>query len=309
LKRLWVFFDQIHLPDKSAMHTYDEQHPVEYPLFKPSCYFRSYLLNNGEIYIRIDISHAVFDAWSGPNLMAEIHALYRGIEYPSPSPPFSDHVALLFGKRRETSKRHWRKYLQDLYPSFLPRTGSGYRQARKPCAFLVDFTSDAELKALCERDGFTIQQIIHAAWAMVVGWTLQSKSVCFGYLSHGRHANSQQLAGAIGGYFNILASVASWDATSTFRSVLDAIRVDALNNAELQEMPQVDAAESLGIQWPPFNTLLNYAKFPATIKDEAPKLNLQTVSSQGPAEVRIQCSSSPPHILLWNRIKLTDWSM
>lgn len=280
-----MIFERLYFVDTSAMHTHDQQHPVEYLLFKPVAYFRSYMLDNGEVYIRMDISHAVFDAWSGPNLVAELLALYGGADHPSPSPPFSDHVALLLGKRRKLARHHWRKYLEDLEPSFLPQTGSGDRNSRKTFRVPVDFTSDAELKSLCERDGFTPQQFIHTAWAMVVGWTLGSDSVCFGYLSHGRQAASQQLAGAIGGYFNILACVAQWDDASTFRSVLDAVRANNLANADLQDMPQRDAAQNLGIQWPPFNTLLNFAKFPAAIEGEPPKLNLQTISGHAPAEV------------------------
>lgn len=284
LKSTAVSFERIHVADKSAMEAYNEQHPVEYLLYRPSCLFRSFLLDSGEVMISMDISHAVFDAWSGPNLVAELRNLYSAAEYPLPSPPFSDHVAQLFGKRREIAKHHWQKYLQDLHPSLVPRSGSGDRSARKPGALAVEFKSDDELKVLCEQNGFTIQQIVHAAWAMVVGWTLQSESVCFGYLTHGRHANSHRLGGAIGGYFNILATVASWDAESTFRSVLEAVREDAMDNSELQDMPQVDAAESLGIQWPPFNTLINYAKFPGSSEGEEPKLKLEPVFSQGLSE-------------------------
>jgi amino acid adenylation domain-containing protein len=160
--------------------------------------------------------HIVLDGWSTPVLNRELTALYqalrRGEDAALPPPqPFREYIAWLQRQDLSQAEGFWREYLRGYtIPTPLPldqRTGSrtGPRGGQLLAERLELPAELAEsLRALARRERLTLNVIVQAAWAVLLGRYSGRQDVTFGMTVSGRPPTLPGVEAMIGLFINTL---------------------------------------------------------------------------------------------------------
>lgn len=219
--------------------------------------------NTGEIYVRLDINHALFDASSTNVLVRDLLMAYTGLAT-SKAPLYRDFIAHVQSCDLEKSLEYWNGYLAGVQASCLPVLIDGTRIASDAYQ-TVRIDHEISIKGLtkfCQQQGVTPPTLIKAAWAMVLGSYVGSENVCFGYVVSGRDLPIDNIDQAVGVFINIL--VCRVDLDGSLGTVLDGIHADtqtalqhqncSLAHVQRQSGQLKSAVSSTAL----FNTVVNY---------------------------------------------------
>ncbi|MEU4770244.1 amino acid adenylation domain-containing protein [Actinosynnema sp. NPDC023794] len=121
--------------------------------------------------------HILLDGWSMPVLVREILALHQGVALP-PAPSLREHLAWLGRQDDEAARRAWADELAGARPT-LVGTGREPAPSRQLTAELPE-AATAALLALARRHAVTLNALVQAAWAAVLGQLAGSDDVVFG---------------------------------------------------------------------------------------------------------------------------------
>jgi amino acid adenylation domain-containing protein len=134
--------------------------------------------------------HIVVDGWSLPLVARELLACYEGIELPEPV-PYRRYLAWLSRQDADASRAVWDEVLAGVtQPTRLAEGGAGGR-AGLPEAVDVDLPAPdtAALTSWCRERGLTLNAVVRAAWAALLGRLTGRSDVVFGAVTSGRSAD------------------------------------------------------------------------------------------------------------------------
>jgi len=160
--------------------------------------------------------HVLLDGWSTSRLFAEVfahrHALESGGTADLPAPrPYRDYVAWLQAQDPAEAERFWRRQLAGFErptPLFgsrragreLMTAGSDRGTARRR----LSAARTAELESVARRFGVTLNTLVQAAWARVLGSAAGETDVVFGATVSGRSAPIEGIGEMVGLFINTL---------------------------------------------------------------------------------------------------------
>lgn len=174
--------------------------------FHPGAPLKAVLLRRGadSARLRVDISHALIDGESLPNLLRDLSAAYAGTDEPAPAMSYSDYASHQRHFSPDASVAYWSRYLDGAQPSFFPPSNdqAGRQDLRTERARLV--LDPGALAEFCGRRGVTAANICQVAWALVLRSYTGSDDVCFSYVSSGRQAPLAGIDGAIGAFVDTM---------------------------------------------------------------------------------------------------------
>jgi amino acid adenylation domain-containing protein len=165
--------------------------------------------------------HIMIDGWSLPILVRELMALFAAhgdAHALAPAVPYRDYLAWLARQSRPAAIEAWRQALADLEQptrlaaelrAYAPAAAGHDRHAQGPAApghhaLALDAHETAALVATARRLGVTVNTIVQAAWAILLGRLTARDDVVFGITVAGRPPEIAGIEGMVGLFINTL---------------------------------------------------------------------------------------------------------
>ncbi|WP_051951522.1 condensation domain-containing protein [Actinacidiphila yeochonensis] len=179
-------------PEKALERLLAEDRSRRFDLAEPPL-LRFTLVRTGDDEHRLVVTshHILWDGWSLPVLLRELLELYAhgGDERVLPPvTPFRDYLGWLAGRDRAAAEEAWRSALAGLdTPTLLagPRPPAGRALPRRYVTALSAATTE-RLRGTARAHGLTLNTLVQAAWAMVLGSATGRQDVVFGTTVSGR---------------------------------------------------------------------------------------------------------------------------
>ncbi|MFG2877361.1 non-ribosomal peptide synthase/polyketide synthase [Streptomyces sp. NPDC048337] len=164
--------------------------------------------------------HLVTDGWSVSLLVRELLELYGGHPALPAARPYRDHLRLLAARDRDAARAAWREALAGFEEPTRAATAST-EAADGPAALpeLIDLTlpeaTGTVLAAAARTLGVTLNTLVQAAWALVLGQATGRDDVAFGITVSGRPADLPGADEMVGLFINTLPLRVRLDAAAS----------------------------------------------------------------------------------------------
>ncbi|MEV0642684.1 amino acid adenylation domain-containing protein [Streptomyces sp. NPDC050619] len=166
------------------------------------------------------VHHIIADGWSVPPMLRALLAEYHAPGTVYALGGFPDYVRWLAGRDDDESDRVWRDQLAELPgPSLV---AEGHTPSDRFADTAVEPGDDIDTAA--RSAGVPLSVAVHSAWAVTLGGLLQGTDVVFGSTVSGRDADVPGIENMVGLFINTIPVRARWDATTTSRDLLAALR-------------------------------------------------------------------------------------
>ncbi|KAH8701118.1 putative nonribosomal peptide synthase [Talaromyces proteolyticus] len=213
---------------------------------------------SGKVFIKLEINHAVIDGGSTPILIRDLSLAYDGQLLDGSGPLYSDYIQFIRSNSTRDDITFWKRYLAGVQVCHFPRLTSATAGERRLASTTVNFKNWSSLQKYCEESGFTLANVIQAAWALVLRKYTGSDDVCFGYLSAGRDAPVPGIQDSIGVFINMLCCRVRFSGSQLLAEIPGLIQDDYVNGIPHQRCSLAQVQHELGLQGKKiFNTALS----------------------------------------------------
>ncbi|MFJ9528252.1 amino acid adenylation domain-containing protein [Streptomyces cyaneofuscatus] len=147
--------------------------------------------------------HILLDGWSGPLLVRDLLALYRGAPGPAPR-PYRDFLLWLNGRDRATTHRLWREALAGIDGPTRLVPEAAAMPAGVPERVEIPLYDDlvARVHAFARARDLTVSTVLQGAWGLLLGRLTGRTDVTFGVTVSGRPADLDGSHDMIGLFIN-----------------------------------------------------------------------------------------------------------
>ncbi|MGV9856646.1 amino acid adenylation domain-containing protein, partial [Streptomyces sp. NPDC003442] len=217
------------------------------------------------------LHHILLDGWSLPVLMRELWTCYeaggsaRGLP---PVTPYRDYLAWLARQNKEAARDAWRQELTGADEPTLVAPGG---QSTAPVASgkaATDAGADlaGRLRDLARRNGLTLNTVIQAAWAVVLGRLTGRRDVVFGATVAGRPADLPGMESMLGLFINTLPVRVRLDPARTVAELLAGLqeRQSALLDHQHLSLTEIQRRTGPGAT---FDTIMAFENHPIGAQD------------------------------------------
>ncbi|CAG2160773.1 non-ribosomal peptide synthetase [Cupriavidus numazuensis] len=181
--------------------------------------------------------HLLLDGWSTSRLLGEVLRSLAGESLPAPVARYRDYIGWVQGRQAGAAQAWWRAQLATLDgPTQLAgptREGSGHGEI----ALQLDAAETERLTAFARAERVTVNTLVQAAWALLLGAHTRRDTVAFGATVSGRPA---ELAGAeqmVGLFINTLPVVATVTPGRALGDWLRALQAQGVAAREHEHTP------------------------------------------------------------------------
>ncbi|GAA3667201.1 hypothetical protein GCM10022267_62070 [Lentzea roselyniae] len=210
----------------------------------------------------ISAHHLLWDGWSAPVLVRELLTLYSGGELP-PVRPFRDHLSWLSKQDTQAASRAWADALAGLDGPTLVAT----REAPSGLPTFVEATLPAPTTAALTRTardrGLTVNSVVQAAWALVLGEQTGRDDVVFGATVSGRHPDVAGVESIVGMLINTVPARIRLSPSETLAELATRVQAEQAALLDHQHLGLADIQRAAG-QSTLFDTLLVFESYPGT---------------------------------------------
>jgi amino acid adenylation domain-containing protein len=205
--------------------------------------------------------HLLLDGWSAPLLINDLFELYRSGGDSSnlpPVTPYKEYLRWLSEQDPAVAERAWREALDGLTEA--TRVAEPGRQPRLPERAWLELPA-AELDELCRRRGLTVNTLVQAAWAAVLGQLTGRQDVVFGATVSGRPPEIPGIETMIGLFINTLPVRVRLDPAASLIDNLVRLQDEQSGLLPHQHVSLAELQRIAGIG-PLFDTLLVFENYP-----------------------------------------------
>ncbi|WP_433240269.1 non-ribosomal peptide synthetase [Streptosporangium sp. CA-135522] len=129
--------------------------------------------------------HILLDGWSTPLLIAELFALYLGVEAPA-APPYKGYLAWLARQDRAAARQAWDHALDGIEEPTLVAPAAVVPVPPDKASIELDATLTAALTKLTRRRGITVNTVLQGLWGVLLSRLTGRDDVVFGAVVSGR---------------------------------------------------------------------------------------------------------------------------
>ncbi|MBP9100681.1 MAG: amino acid adenylation domain-containing protein [Nitrosomonas sp.] len=198
-------------------------------------------LTEERYHVIMTIHHLLLDGWSTSQLLGEVLRHYGGAALPSSRTHYRDFIEWLRDRDQEASKIYWQERLRHTTESTrladvvsAPTiSGGGYREFIHP----LNRTLTDDLVHFCKREHITINTIIQAAWALLLGHYTGQQTVTFGVTVAGRPADLPEADQMLGLFINTLPVNIALQPERTIGAWLQDLQIQNLASREHEHTP------------------------------------------------------------------------
>ncbi|MCP2343570.1 non-ribosomal peptide synthetase [Actinomadura rupiterrae] len=215
----------------------------------------------------ITVHHLVLDGWSLPVLFEELSQLYAAGADPSvlaPVTPYRHYLAWLSRQDTDAARHAWKTALAGLDEPTLMAPAASESTEPEPARYLLGKAgrdvADALRTAARDR-GLTLNTLVQAAWAVLVGRLAGRRDVVFGATVAGRPMELPGAERMVGLFVNTVPVRVTLDPARPFGELLTDLqrRQSVLLDHQYLGLSEIQRAAGPGAA---FDTLLVYQNFP-----------------------------------------------
>ncbi|CAG8909360.1 unnamed protein product [Penicillium egyptiacum] len=244
---------------------------------------------NGQLFFKLEFSHALVDGTSVQIILRDIKRAFSGqFSKASAALPYSEYVTFLRQQRKRTCLEYWKAYLHSVQPCHFPILDDGRPQTHQWKTIKVELpeVTNTAIRQFSDTYGMTLANVVQAAWALVLRTFTSSNSVCYGYLTSGRDAPLANIEDAVGPFINMLVSRVEFDNSTSALNYLQTIQDDYLRGMAQQYVSLGEMQHAIGMSGQPlFNTAISFQRRSAP--SDSSELSLISVGEYDPSEFDI----------------------
>ncbi|MBJ8347536.1 amino acid adenylation domain-containing protein [Antrihabitans sp. YC2-6] len=233
----------------------------------PLLRFRFVTLAPGRFRLIITNHHVLLDGWSMPLLMKDLLVLYatRGDASVLPAPrSYRNFLEWVSRQDADESMAAWRKALAGVDEPTLLAPADRARQITSISGeyrFGLDEAETAELSRFAAQTGVTVNNVVQAAWGVLLGKLTGDEDVVFGTTVSGRPPELPGVEDMVGLFINTLPVRVRCSAADSVATVLEELQASqaSLLGHHLVRLADINAVAGAGAQ---FDTLFVFESYP-----------------------------------------------
>ncbi|GAA1964836.1 hypothetical protein GCM10009754_41020 [Amycolatopsis minnesotensis] len=204
--------------------------------------------------------HILIDGWSTPTLVRE----WLSGEATAGASPYQHYLGWLAGLDRQAAERAWSETLDGIdEPTLVAAPGSSREPGEtEHLVTALSAESTSALSAAARRHGFTMNTVVQAAWAMLVGQLTGRQDVVFGTTASVRPPELPGAGSMIGFFLNTTPVRVRLDPARSLANLLAAVQDQQSRMTEHQCLGLSDLHRLTGLD-ELFDTLTVFENFPA----------------------------------------------
>lgn len=243
------------------------------------------VISTGEVYIKMEMNHALIDGASISIILRDFSAAYGDQLNPmAPGPDYSQFVRYLQGRSDMSGLQYWAHHLRNLQISHMP-VAQNLTKTRRLGSLKVAFHRFDELQALCMRESVTFASLAMATWATVLSALTGQDDVCFGYLSAGRDVPVTDIQDAVGVFINMLCCRVKLSSRQGYGSLFRQVQTDFLEGLPHQATSLAEIQNHIGLDGQMmFNTTLSIQNQMPSDASQAETLSFTAKEVHDPSE-------------------------
>ncbi|KFA54459.1 hypothetical protein S40293_07999 [Stachybotrys chartarum IBT 40293] len=202
------------------------------------------------------VHHALYDAWSMPNMLKLVETHYSQHDQPAPLPslPFANFIKYLENVNIPASNEFWRARLEGASASHFPPVLASSADAADSATLQHTILYNSESLDM----DITIPTVVRAAWALILGSQTCSDHVAFGETLSGRDIALHGVGDILGPTLSTVPSKVQIDRDMTVTRFLQSLHEKAVEmipyqHAGLQNIKRLGKAMTAACE---FNNLL-----------------------------------------------------
>ncbi|MFG3283165.1 amino acid adenylation domain-containing protein [Streptomyces sp. NPDC048111] len=238
------------------------------------------------------LHHLLVDGWSMGVLARELFALYAADADPAalpPAPPYRDYFDWLAAQDAPAARAAWRAALDGITEPTRLGAGEGADASRLPQWLARELPEDltSRLTAFAREHGVTLNTVLQACWAVVLGRRTGRTDVVFGAVSSARPPELPGVDAMVGLFMNMLPVRVVLDPAQPFADLVRQVQAEQTDLLEhhhlgLSEVQRVAGAGDL------IDTVLSFQNQPRADLTElsalVPRLRLSNGTTRLAAE-------------------------
>lgn len=204
-------------------------------------------LENGRLYICLNIQHAIIDAHSMHIVFGHLRAVYNGTAEPH-CPPFKNVVSHLLAQSQDESKQYWLRYMEGVGPCHFPSLAhSDNDVAGREISLSVKGLNSDTVNAFSRQWDVSVPVIIQTAWHLVLSLYTGSMTTCFGNYSSGRDLPIDGVGNVVGPLLTLYVSRLHIKKDQTVKQALASVQDGYLSSMPHQYFPMEKLNHALGL--------------------------------------------------------------
>ncbi|MCY0963274.1 non-ribosomal peptide synthetase, partial [Streptomyces sp. H27-H5] len=210
--------------------------------------------------------HLLLDGWSMPVFLGELFSLYAQHGDSSALPrvtPYRDYLAWVADQDHTAAENAWRQVLDGLDEPTLVAAPDPSRAPVLPVRTRLELPEarTAELARWARERGVTVNTVVQAAWAIVVGRLTGREDVVFGGTVSGRPPQVPGIESMVGLFINTLPVRVTLDPAETLGALLERLQAQQASLMDHQYLPLADIQRGAGLG-ELFDTLVVFENYP-----------------------------------------------
>ncbi|MEC4021134.1 condensation domain-containing protein, partial [Streptomyces sp. H27-D2] len=214
----------------------------------------------------VTLHHLLLDGWSLPILMRELWACYAAGGSAGGLPvvaPYRDYLAWLSRQDKQAAREAWQQALAGAEEPTLvaPMVSSAASVLTRMLTVTAGERLAGTLRQLARALGLTLNTVVQAAWAVVVGQLAGRRDVVFGATVAGRPADLPGMEDMLGLFINTVPVRVSFDPAQTIAELLTGLQAQqsALLDHQHLSLSSIQRVAGPGAT---FDTLMAFENYP-----------------------------------------------
>ncbi|WP_189893822.1 amino acid adenylation domain-containing protein, partial [Streptomyces xantholiticus] len=227
-------------------------------------------LGDGRHQFVLTAHHILIDGWSRALLLGELFELYglfaKGDDESAlpPVTPYRDYLAWVAAQDRAAAEKAWQQVLGGVEEPTLLAAPDPSREPVAPAGARVELSQErtAALTRWARERGVTVNTVVQAAWAMVLGQLTGRADVVFGGTVSGRPPQLPGVESMVGLFINTLPVRVALDPAETLGALLDRLQDQQAGLMDHQYLGLADIQRLTPVSGELFDTLLVFENYP-----------------------------------------------
>ena len=242
--------------------------------------------SGGRVFCKLEISHALCDGTSIPIILQDLARAY--IDQPTKleeAMRYSKYISYLGQTSRDEDVAYWRRYLENIEPSYFPVLADGKTNERELRTLELELGDTSQLQSFCAQHSVTLSNVLQLVWSLVLKAYTGNESVCFGYLSSGRDMPLEGIQDAVGLFISMLVCRIELSNDLRVEAALKQIQEDYTQSMAHQAFSLGDMQHELQLSGKSlFNTAFTFQRRPDAQNDKNQQLKFDIVEAYDPSE-------------------------
>lgn len=263
-----------------------EQKPLGFTEAQPHHQMTICQESGGRVFCKLEMSHALCDGTSIPIILQDLARAY--VDQPSrleEAMRYSQYISHIQQTSRSDDIAYWRRYLENVEPSYFPALADGKRDERELRTLELELEDASKLQSFCAQHSVTLSNVLQLVWALVLRAYTGNENVCFGYLSSGRDVPLEGIQDAVGLFISMLVCRIDLSNDLQVGVALEQIQEDYTQSMAHQAFSLGDMQHELQLSGKSlFNTAFTFQRRPDAQSEKDQQLKFDVVEAYDPSE-------------------------